>query len=398
MKPSISVGRRDFLRTAGLTSMGLFLGDLTSSSLAFTAAPLPGFGKFSLVNFTGDGLMYTPEEYLETLLTMNQQQTIEADYYSMGGTTAALEASFAELTGKEKAVFLPTGTLANEVTIRLLAGDKTKVVVPENSHIYRDEADAAQVVHNKRLVPCGKGKPYFDVNDLDRVITYHKQGEVFTSEVGAVSIECPVRRADGTAVPLETIRDISSYCRENGYPLHLDGARLHLASAWTGIPIAEYASHFDTVYISQYKYLNAAFGAVLCGPATLIDRMPMEAKRHGAAVFQTWVATAMALHHLNTIEEDLKKTRAVAEDLIHQMNALEGVTIVSVPEGTNVFTIALDPEIDPEQLAARLLEHHNILVRLNKQGAPSVLKMNASLLRRPVSEIVGAWEKVLFEM
>ncbi len=399
MKHNLPSGRRDFLKAAGLSSMAMLMPGFGTNSYG---APLPrpdapGFGRFSLVNFSGDGLNYTPEEYLETLLTMNKENPIQADYYSMGGVTAGLEAEFAKLTGKEKAVFLPTGTMANEVAIKLLAGDRAKIVVPENSHIYRDEADAAFVVHHKRLVPAGEGKSYFDAEELDRVIGYHRQGEVFPSDVGAVAVECPVRRADGTAVPLEVLKGISAYCRDKGYGLHLDGARLHLASAWTGIPIAEYSSFFDTVYISQYKYLNAAFGAVLCGPADIIDRMPVQAKLHGGAVFQTWPAAAMAFHHLQTIADDLARAKKAGEELIGRLNAIDGVMITPVPSGTNVYTLDVADTIDPAKLARVLMEHHNIQLRVPEGGTPIALKINASLLRRTLAETEGAWTEAVGE-
>jgi len=353
---------------------------------------MPGFGKFSLVNFTSDGLLYNPEEYLEALLGFNKESEIKQDYYASGGSTAELEKAFAALTGKEKAVFLPTGTMANELAIKLLSAEKAKIVVPENSHIYRDEADAAYLVHNKRLLPAGKGLPYYDMEELDKLIAYHKEGEVFNSEVGAVALECPVRRADGTAVPLDVIRKVSIYCKERGYGLHLDGARLHLASAWTGVPISEYASYFDTVYISQYKYLNAAFGAVLCGPAELIGQIPHLVKIHGGALYHTWPATAMSLHHLKTIEEDLANTKKAAEDLVSRLNLIDGLEITPVPAGTNIYNLEIDMSIDRSILASVLLQHHNILMRVSPEGSSTPIKFNASILRRPIVEIDGAWQ------
>ena len=388
--------RRDFLKAAGLASLSFMLpGSGMAASGAFPAGrPAKETDKFSAINFFSDGLNYTPEEYLETLLAVNKDNIIGPDFYSQGGATTALEEAFARLTGKEKAVFLPTGTMANEVAISLLAGDRAKIVVPENSHIYRDEADAAQVVHNKRLIPAGKGQPYYDVEELDRVINYHREGEVFKSDVGAVAVECPVRRADGTAVPIEVIRNISTYCRQNGYGLHLDGARLHLASAWTGIPIDEYAAHFDTVYISQYKYLNAAFGGVLCGPAALIDQLPLLAKLHGGAVFQTWVASAMSLHHLNTIEDDLQKVRQAADKLILRLNALGGLKVTPIPAGTNIYSLEAGQGADLKKISRSLYERHNIWLRVADDGTAQ-LKMNASLLRKPLEEIVEAWSVAL---
>ena len=390
MNNTLLSNRRNFLKAAGLGSLSFMLPGM-AAPMAFPPVADSKAGKYTAINFIFDGLSYTPEEYLEILLEANKSMPIGPDVYGRGGSTAELEQAFARLTGKEKAIFLPTGTMANEEAIRLLAGEHPKIVVPENSHIYRDEADAAQVVHNKRLIPAGAGKPYFDVAELDRVIHYHQEGEVFPGKVGAVSVECPVRRADGTAVPLETLRGISDYCRENGYGLHLDGARLHLASAWTGVSIETYASLFDTVYISQYKYLNAAFGAVLCGPAEIIDRFPLLCKLHGGSVLSTWPAAAMALHHLNTIEADLQKAKQAGDELFNKLNAIEGLTIAPVPEGTNVFNLKATGGINPKKLARTLYADHNIWIRYIEEEEVFKIKVNVSILRQSPGEIAQAW-------
>ena len=157
---------------------------------------------------------------------------------------------------------MPSGTMANQLAIKVLSGDNVKVFVQETSHVYRDEADAAQLVHDKRLIPLAKGEPYFTAEELDASIGYHKSGEHFNTGIGAVSIEVPVRRNDGRMIPFEELKRVSAYCRKQNIKLHLDGARLFMASAWSGVPVKEYSSHFDTVYISLYKYFGASAGAV----------------------------------------------------------------------------------------------------------------------------------------
>ena len=267
--------RRDFFKSGAIATLPFLI-------------PASGFGAYREIadlypdpegntvplNFAFDGPWYTPQAYMDKLQEIDRANPIEADIYSSGGVTRELEEEFARITGKEKAIYLPTGTMANQVAMKLLNGSHTKVIVPENSHIFRDEADAAQSVHGLRTIPLGKGRPYFDLPELKEAIAYLEENEVFKSGLGTVVIENPVRRADGTVVPIETIREITAYCKEKGYKLHLDGARLHIASAWSKVPVSEYSSHFDTVYISLYKYLNAAGGGILCGDAALIDQVP----------------------------------------------------------------------------------------------------------------------------
>jgi threonine aldolase len=386
--------RRDFFKKMGLSAMPLLMPPMGINSSSFLEKENiePDKNKMP-VNFIYDGLAFSPQEYLEKLGEINKMKPIEPDFYGNGGETRLLENEFAKLTGKEKAIYLPTGTMANQLALKLLNGENTKVIVPENAHIFRDEADAAQSVHNKRLVPIGIGKPYFDLKDLKEAIDYTNENEVFKSGLGTVVIENPIRRADGTSVPIEIIKEIATYCKQNGYKLHLDGARIHLASAYSNVSILEYASYFDTVYISLYKYLNAAGGAMLCGEAKVINQISHHIKIHGGTMFQTWLNTSMALHYLEGIETRWKKVVQNATALISELNKIEGISIVNVTNGTNIYNLTLAKGILLKDFANFLNHEHNIwLGRANEKGIVK-FTINESLLNRDIGEIVAAWKK-----
>ncbi|MGB0523458.1 MAG: threonine aldolase family protein [Flammeovirgaceae bacterium] len=382
--------RRDFLKKFGLASMPLLLPNVA-------AATIPNQGKKAstqpLVNFIYDGFFFEPNEYLKKLHEINEAKTIEPDFYGVGGATTALEERFKELTGKEKAIYLPTGTMANQLAIKLLSGNKTKVLAPENSHVFRDEADAAQSVHGKRLIPVGKGKAHFELADLKNTIAYLHQGEVFRSGLGAVVIENPVRRADGRFVPRETIKKIATYCKQNGYGLHLDGARLHLAAAYSGVSVKEYASYFDTVYISLYKYLHAAGGAILCGETKLIDQIAHQIKILGGTTFQTWTNTSVALHYLEGIESRWEKVKKNATQLIESLNKLKGVSIETLENGSNRYHMRLDEAINFKKLATYLSNTHQIWIGGPNEDGIIRFTVNESLLTRPLKNIMTAWKQ-----
>ncbi|HTF20176.1 MAG TPA: beta-eliminating lyase-related protein [Chryseolinea sp.] len=383
-----TTGRRSFLRS--LSTLPVLL---PGASLADVSYSTEGPEKPPFVNFVSDGLYFSPEEYVQKLDAIHKAKPIKGDRYGNGGTTKELEEAFVKLTGKEKAIFFPTGTMANQVVIKVLNGDNTKIVVPENSHIYRDEADAAQQVHHQRLIPAGTGKAYFTLSDLKETIAYYDQGEVFKSGLGTVVIESPVRRADGIAVPMDTINDITTYCKEKGYKTHLDGARIHIASAFTGVSVAAFAAPFDTVYISLYKYLNALNGAMLCGPADVIDKMSHQIKIMGGTTYQTWGASAMALHYLEGIEERWKQVSQVTARLITELNTIRGITITPIQQGTNIYNLKTDPSIDFKKLGAVLYDEHNLGVGgMNAEGM-SKFQVNDSILRRKPEELLAAWKQ-----
>lgn len=385
--------RRSFLKGLGLSTIpflvptsGIQAMELAASTKAKPSADKPP------VNFIFDGLFLSPSAYLEKLQEINSAKPIEKDFYGRGGTVQSLEKAFAKLTGKQKAIYLPSGTMANQLALKLLNGNNTKVIVPENSHIFRDEADAAQSVHNKRLIPIGEDKAFFNLADLEEKIEYLGKSEVFKSGLGTIAIENPVRRADGRMVPLATIKEVSAYCKTNGYKLHLDGARIHLAAAYSGISLQEYASYFDTVYISLYKYLNATAGAILCGDAEIIDQISHQVKILGGAVFQNWANAAVALHYLEGIEKRWEQVVSKGAKLMEELNKMEGVRFTPLEHGTNIFDLQLAANINLKKLANFLYTEHNMRVgRANKAGIVK-FSINESILTRSSDELLAAWE------
>ena len=208
------------------------------------------------VDFTGDGLPLSAADYTALLTRLVQAPGFETDEYSRGGVVAALEAQFAALLGTETAVFMPSGTLANHLAVRALAGPKRRVVVQEASHLYNDSGDCAQQLSQLNLVPLAAGEATFRWEEIARLLERTATSRVATG-VGAISIESPVRRLHHAAFDFDEMKRISAAARERGIRLHLDGARLFPAAAVAGRSPAEYAALFDTVYVSLWKCFNS---------------------------------------------------------------------------------------------------------------------------------------------
>lgn len=384
--------RRNFLKSSGLVALPSLGAALPFTGLAGQTGqpdqPAPVF-------FFFDGPKYEPKEFIAKLQQVNQAAAIEPDVYGGGGVVEALEKKFMAITGKQAAIFMPTGTMANQLAIAVLSGDNTKVFVQETSHVYRDEADAAQSIHNKRLIPLAPNEAAFTLADLQASIKFHDEGEVFKSGIGVIAIENPVRRCDGKTVDIEEIKKITAWCREKGYRLHLDGARIHLAAAFTGIPVSEYARHFDTVYISLYKYLGAPGGAMLCGDKVVIDKMRHLIKVHGGTMYQFWINAAMALHHLEGLEERLKAVAKKSTELFTQLNQLPGLTINTLKGGTNIFELQVAKEINLGKFRESLNKQFNIFMGGRRDNDPVKITVNETLLTRSNQLIVEAFKASL---
>ncbi|RKR82133.1 L-threonine aldolase [Mucilaginibacter gracilis] len=378
------IKRRNFLKLSGAGLLPVMASTFRAfAQVGNTIPQKPGLA----ISFVADGPEYTPEAYVKKLQELLDKRGIKPDVYGKGGAVTELEGKLAQLTGKEAAIYVPTGTMANQLALSLLSGTNTKIYLPDNSHIFRDEADAAQSVYGKRLIPLAKEAPYFTLQQLQEGIAYDNEHEVFKSGLGAIAIENPVRRADGRHIPFEELRKISAFCRQNKYPLHLDGARLFLAAAASGVSIADYAQLFDTVYLSLYKYIGAGGGAVLAGEKSLIDKMGHLIKIHGGTIYSNWTNAAMALYHLEGLPERLKKTLTKAQELISAMNKVNSLQATELENGTNIFYLTPDNTIDGKRFSG-LLREQQILIRNPDAQGLIRLQVNETLLDTDINQLI----------
>src|SRR5438067_185846 len=158
----IYTGRRNFVKSSVAAALFKLAGDKyhpygNSESIGM---------KNREVHFTSDGLDLMPLEYSQLLLKLAQEGRIEADNYSLGGCVEQLEVVFAKLLGKESAIFIPTGTLANHLAIRALANNGSRVITQSESHIYNDSGDCVQTLSNLNLIPMAEGRATFTLKEL----------------------------------------------------------------------------------------------------------------------------------------------------------------------------------------------------------------------------------------
>src|ERR1700736_2441855 len=266
-----------------------------------------------LVQANGDGIHHTPAKYAALLQKLSA--TIEPDQYSLGGVVAKLEQSVAADLGKETAVWFSTGTLANHLAVRLLAGDKRRVIVQHECHLFNDCGDCCQTLSGLHLVPLAPGKATFTVDDLEREANRGASGRV-SVPIGAIQIETPVRRESGETFDFAEMKRVSQWARDRKIGLHLDGARLYLGAAYSGVPVREYAALFDTVYISMYKYFNAASGAVLAGPKSLLENLFHPRRMFGNGLSHVWPFAAVALHFFEGFQDRHSRAIAASEKVI----------------------------------------------------------------------------------
>src|SRR4029077_5089239 len=160
-----------------------------------------------IVQFRSDGLGLSPGAYARLLGEIAETRGLAEDDYSRGGGVSELEARMAALLGKEAAVFMPSGTLANHLALRLLARTGRRVLVQQASHLYNDEGDCAQQLSGLTLVPLAAGRATFSLDEAAAEIAGPPEARVRVP-VGAISIETPVRRVAGEVFDFAEMRAI----------------------------------------------------------------------------------------------------------------------------------------------------------------------------------------------
>ncbi len=342
------------------------------------------------INFQYDGLALSPSESAELLNSLLQSEKVSADSYSLGGVVEKLECEMAEKLGKEQAIFMPSGTLANHLAVKALTGSRKRVLVQEKSHIYNDSGDCMQELSGMNLIPLRNMEKVeaagFSLEQVKACLSDTSAGKVKTG-VGVISIESPVRRLNGMIFPRNEILRITEYAKKQEIRTHLDGARLFIAAAYAGMTPAEYVSPFDTVYVSLYKYFNAPFGAILAGPGDIIRGLYHQRRMFGGGLNEVWPSAILALSALRGFEQRYKSVIALSESVKNALNNIKGLRVENLSNGTNVFRLTLKDFINAGKLRDELLKQNIRIPLPEKDFNGFYLKTNESLLMDSIENI-----------
>jgi threonine aldolase len=385
----VALTRRELVRTFGLTAGAGWLHEPVVR--AQDRARQTGDADRT-VHLSGDGLSLPPDAYTALLDQLTQRASIQEDTYLLGGEIARFEARCAALLGKETAVFMPSGTLANHLALRALAGARRRVIVPDVSHVYNDTGDACQTLSGLTLLPLAPGAATFTRDDIERVLARTAGGRVAT-DVGALLVESPIRRLNGEMFDWEEARRITAYARERQIGTHLDGARLFIASAYTGISPQEYAAPFDTVYVSLWKYFNSGIGAILAGPKRVLDGMFHVRRMFGGNLAAGWPAALVAGHYMDGFVDRLKSAVRVSEEFYRAMARQPRMTIERIRNGTNLTRVILK-DADVNRLVTRLAAQ-GVRMPAPAANGSSLLAVNETWNRRSAADLVKAFEYAL---
>ncbi|UZD22271.1 threonine aldolase family protein [Algoriphagus halophytocola] len=278
--------------------------------------------------------------------------SIGDDVFGEDPTVNALEEKAAGLFGKEAALFCPSGTMTNQIAIRLHTRIQTEVICHKNSHVYLYEGGGimSNSLASVKLLEGDLGKII-----ADQVQAAINPDDVHAPETTLVSLENTMNKGGGSIYKLEEIKPIRKVCDAHGLKLHLDGARLFNALVETGERPADWGAQFDSISICLSKGLGCPVGSLLLGSKADIKRARKVRKVWGGGMRQAGFLAAAGIyaldHHVDRLKEDHLRARALGE-MLSQQNYVSEV----YPVATNIVIARLEgmaPEDWLKELSAK---------------------------------------------
>ena len=254
------------------------------------------------------------------------------DVYGEDPTVNALQEAAARRVGKPAALFVPSGTMANQAAIRVLTAHGDLMLASEGAHVLRYESGAAAAISGVQVTTIGRAG-VFDADDVRRALTPHDHHH---PPCTLVSVENTHNASGGRVFPWDVLQGVVALARERGLRLHLDGARLFNAEIASGIPAARWADPFDTVSFCFSKGLGAPVGSVVCGSAATVDRLHRVRKMLGGGMRQAGILAAAALYALEHNVTRLADDHANAARLARGLADL-GLAVDPLPESNIVL-------------------------------------------------------------
>ncbi|MGY1610249.1 MULTISPECIES: threonine aldolase family protein [unclassified Geodermatophilus] len=327
-----------------------------------------------------------PVRAAELLATVPADTAV--DRYGSGGVVAELEDEVAALLDKPAAVYLPSGTMAQQAALRVHAGRTLRrtVVAHPQCHLFQHEGGALERLHGLVPRPVGDRNRLLLRADLDAV----------AEPPAALVVELPQRDLGGQLPPWDDVVEQTAWAHDVHSVAHLDGARLWEAAAGYGMPPADLAAPFDTVYVSFYKGLGALAGCCLAGPADAVAEVREWRHRLGGTLFGLWPGAASALSCLRQRLPLMPAYLERAHEVARCVRDLPGVRVVPDPPQTPMLHLLLETTPEAFRDAARELAEEGLWTwpAPAATGDPAVLRVELAVgdatMALPLEEVRAA--------
>ncbi len=323
------------------------------------------------------------------MLEAMMQAKVGDDVFNEDPTVLALEQKLAAMFGMDVGLFCPSGTMTNQIAIKILTQPQDEVICAECSHIYNYEGGgmAANSHVSVKLLNGDRGR--FTAEEVRKSI---RPDDIHAPITSLIAIENTVNKGGGCYYDLKAIKAIAKVCKENNLKFHLDGARFFNAIAETGESPKDYGKYFDTISICLSKGLGAPIGSILLMNKSLYKKAKRVRKMFGGGMRQVGYLAAAGIYALDNnikrLTEDHKKARALG-DCLSQLSFVEKV----LPVDTNIVIFTLTDNINPTAFLQKLSNNNIKAVPFGGQDIRFVthLDFTDEMLERTIGVLEEIW-------
>ncbi len=299
------------------------------------------------------------------------------DVFGEDPTVLRLEERLAEMLGKEAAIFVPSGTMGNQIGVRLHCSPGDEFLCDYQCHIFRYEQGAYAQLFGIAVQPIETEDCLLSVDQLASRVRPHDDHCVRTR---LVCLENTFNRGGGRVLPYDRVAEICDWAAGCNLARHLDGARLFNAVVASGTAAADWAQHFDTVSVCFSKGLGAPVGSALCGTSEAITRARRIRKSLGGGMRQAGIIAAGALyaleHHVDRLAEDHAKAQVIAE-AVRQTDGLK-LSFETVDTNIVIFDVA-DYLGAADEFCERLLDRGVRMFSISPQSVRAVTHLDVTM-------------------
>jgi len=313
------------------------------------------------------------------------------DVYGEDPTVNSLQEKVARLLGKEAALFVPSGTMANQLAIKSHTQPGDEIIIESTSHAYNFEGGATAALSGVQFY-CIKGdRGILGASQIEEAI---RPADHHFPSTKLICLENTHNRGGGAIYPLEKVRQISNLVNSKGLTLHLDGARLWNASIATGIKPGEYAQWADSVSVCLSKGLGAPVGSLVAGSKAFIDRAHRFRKMFGGGMRQAGIIAAAGIyaldHHMERLDEDHRNANRLARAL----KEIKGVSIHPEHVETNIILFDITQTgLSAPQLAEKMKAEGVLIHAVNRNQIRLVTHLDVT--HEDVEKALTAFRNIL---
>ncbi len=308
--------------------------------------------------------------------TAMAEADVDDDVIDVDPTVARLQTFTAELLGKEAALFMPSGTMTNQVAVRVHCKPGDEFICEEGCHIFNYEQGAFAQLSGVVARPVIGEENLLKLPQLTRLIRPRNEHLVRTR---LVCLEVTHNRGAGRIHPLDEVAEICAWAHENGLKTHLDGARLFNAVAASEATAAEWCSHFDTVSVCFSKGLGAPVGSALAGSKEDMAQARNHRKLFGGGMRQAGIIAAGALHALQHHRELLHQDHAHAQIIAGAVHEAPGLTLEPAVVDTNIVIFRVDARLGSADAFVEAAEQNGVrLLTFSHEHVRAVTHLDVS--------------------